>query len=100
MVDGTGVYVIDPEFAMYGPMGFDVGKMMANLLLSLFASHGHERCSSSPEQAQAFVSQRGGRGWRGVQGWTARGARGLFTLPLCHLSRLFWLPLHAALHPS
>lgn len=34
-------YVIDPEFAYYGPMAFDVGKIIANLLLCFFAVDGH-----------------------------------------------------------
>lgn len=34
-------YVIDPEFAYYGPMAFDVGKILANLLLAFFACDGH-----------------------------------------------------------
>ncbi|AJY75953.1 S-methyl-5-thioribose kinase [Paenibacillus beijingensis] len=32
--------VIDPEFAYYGPMGFDIGAVIANLLLS-FAAQEH-----------------------------------------------------------
>jgi 5-methylthioribose kinase len=32
--------VIDPEFAYYGPMGFDIGAVIANLLLN-FASREH-----------------------------------------------------------
>ncbi|MEM8551962.1 MAG: S-methyl-5-thioribose kinase [Pseudomonadota bacterium] len=35
------VRVIDPEFAFYGPMGFDVGAVMANLFLSFFAQDGY-----------------------------------------------------------
>ena len=37
--------VIDPEFAFYGPMGFDVGAVIGNLLLAFFSQEGHE---SSP----------------------------------------------------
>eukprot|EP00967_Tisochrysis_lutea_P036612 scaffold44097_cov18-Tisochrysis_lutea.AAC.5 len=59
MIDHTGVWMIDPEFAMYGPMGFDVGKFHANLMLMLFATHGHER--TKPAQKQQYVEQRGGR---------------------------------------
>jgi len=33
--------VIDPEFAFYGPMGFDLGAFMANLLLSYYSQDGH-----------------------------------------------------------
>ena len=39
--DGTeDIRVIDPEFAFYGPMGFDVGALTANLFLSFFAQDG------------------------------------------------------------
>ncbi|WP_158555042.1 S-methyl-5-thioribose kinase [Fulvimarina endophytica] len=34
------VRIIDPEFAYYGPMGFDVGALMANLLLAFYAQDG------------------------------------------------------------
>lgn len=30
----TGVKVIDPEFAFYGPMGYDIGNMIGNLFFS------------------------------------------------------------------
>ncbi|PZE21433.1 S-methyl-5-thioribose kinase [Paenibacillus xerothermodurans] len=32
--------VIDPEFAFYGPMGFDIGAVFANLLLNFAAQEG------------------------------------------------------------
>jgi 5-methylthioribose kinase len=38
MVNQTDTFVIDPEFAFYGPMGFDIGAVIGNLLLS-YASH-------------------------------------------------------------
>jgi len=45
MVDRNGdredVRVIDPEFAFYGPMGFDVGALLANLFLNFFAQDGY-----------------------------------------------------------
>ena len=34
--------VIDPEFAFYGPMGFDIGALIANLLINFFSQIGHE----------------------------------------------------------
>src|SRR5690242_2018891 len=37
MVTENDTRVIDAEFAFYGPMGFDVGAMIANLLLSYFS---------------------------------------------------------------
>ena len=41
MVTEDDTRVIDPEFAFYGPMGFDVGALMANLLLAYFSQAGH-----------------------------------------------------------
>ena len=35
-------FVIDHEFAFYGPMGFDVGAFVANLLLAYFAQDGYD----------------------------------------------------------
>ncbi|MGD9536408.1 MAG: S-methyl-5-thioribose kinase [Alphaproteobacteria bacterium] len=43
MVTETDVRVIDPEFAFVGPMGFDLGSLIANLLLSYLSQDGHER---------------------------------------------------------
>ena len=34
--------VIDPEFATYGPFGFDVGMLMANFFMAFFAQRGFE----------------------------------------------------------
>lgn len=41
MVTPDQTRIIDPEFAFYGPMGFDVGAFMANLLLAYFSQSGH-----------------------------------------------------------
>lgn len=38
MVNQSDTYVIDSEFAFYGPIGFDVGAVIGNLLLS-YAAH-------------------------------------------------------------
>ena len=34
--------IIDPEFAFMGPMGFDVGAVIANLIINYFSHDGHE----------------------------------------------------------
>lgn len=39
-------YVIDPEFAFFGPFGFDVGKIIGNLLLC-YTSHFYHSTDSS-----------------------------------------------------
>ncbi|KAJ4837475.1 hypothetical protein Tsubulata_013188 [Turnera subulata] len=41
MVTHESTQVIDPEFAFYGPMGFDVGAFIGNLILAFFAQDGH-----------------------------------------------------------
>jgi 5-methylthioribose kinase len=54
MVTDGDTRVIDPEFAFYGPMGFDVGAVIANLLMAYFASDGHERM---PGERQVFETR-------------------------------------------
>jgi 5-methylthioribose kinase len=53
MVTETTTKVIDPEFAYYGPMGFDVGAVLGNLVLS-YCSH----LAHSPD-AQARAAYQG-----------------------------------------
>ncbi len=43
--------IIDPEFAFMGPMGFDVGAVIANFLLNYFSHDGHEE---SPGDRDAY----------------------------------------------
>lgn len=40
MATETELYVIDPEFAFYGPIAFEVGKLAANFLLAAYAVTG------------------------------------------------------------
>lgn len=42
MVTDTDTRVIDPEFAFYGPISFDVGMLLANFWMSYFSQAGHE----------------------------------------------------------
>lgn len=42
-------YVIDPEFAFYGPMGFDLGAFIGNLFLAYASQGGHDNDSSYDE---------------------------------------------------
>ncbi|MGJ5070704.1 S-methyl-5-thioribose kinase [Bradyrhizobium oligotrophicum] len=55
MVTNTETRVIDPEFAFYGPMGFDVGAVLANLLMAYFASEGHEQERGSRNAFESWV---------------------------------------------
>ncbi len=42
MVTEHDTRVIDPEFAFFGPMGFDIGVLLANFLLAYLSQPGHE----------------------------------------------------------
>jgi 5-methylthioribose kinase len=55
MVTESQTRVIDPEFAFYGPMGFDVGAVLANLLMAYFASAGHERAPGERAGFEGWV---------------------------------------------
>ncbi len=57
MVTERETKVIDPEFAFYGPMGFDIGAVIANLLMAYFASAGHERSPGDRKALEAWVLQ-------------------------------------------
>ncbi|KQV01620.1 methylthioribose kinase [Mesorhizobium sp. Root102] len=43
MVTERETRMIDPEFAFYGPMAFDVGMLLANFWMSFFSQRGHEQ---------------------------------------------------------
>ena len=55
MVTPTETRVIDPEFAFYGPMGFDIGALFANLLLNHAAQLGHTSDPTEREVYQAYL---------------------------------------------
>jgi 5-methylthioribose kinase len=41
MVHERSSFIIDPEFAVYGPIGFDIGMLLANFFMAFFAQSGH-----------------------------------------------------------
>lgn len=55
MVTARETRVIDPEFAFYGPMGFDVGAVIGNLIMSYLASSGHEASIGERRSFEAWV---------------------------------------------
>lgn len=55
MVTEDDTRVIDCEFAFFGPMGFDVGAIVGNLLMSYFSQDGHARSDDPREQYQEWV---------------------------------------------
>ena len=40
--------MIDPEFATYGPFGFDIGQFIANLLLNALSREEEKKCTIFP----------------------------------------------------
>src|SRR5271166_6579974 len=55
MVTPTDTRVIDPEFAMMGPIGFDLGAYMGNLLLSWYSQPGHATAADDRKAMQAWI---------------------------------------------
>ena len=72
MVTAEDTKVIDPEFAVMGPMGFDVGKLLGNLLMSHFSQRGHERSPASATLTGAGSSTRSRRSGPGSRGASSR----------------------------
>ena len=52
MCTKDSIRVIDPEFATYGPMGFDLGMMLANLVMAYISQPAHR----SPEDLSSYQS--------------------------------------------
>ena len=55
MVTEHDTRVIDPEFAFYGPMGFDTGAFVGNLLLNYFSQDGHASEADDRSAYKAWV---------------------------------------------
>jgi 5-methylthioribose kinase len=55
MVTAQDTQVIDPEFAIYAPFGFDVGMLLANFLLGFFAQSGHETAPGARDAYRAWL---------------------------------------------
>jgi 5-methylthioribose kinase len=49
------IRVIDPEFAFFGPIGFDVGLFVANLFLNASAQHGHAPDTNSRDAYRSYL---------------------------------------------
>lgn len=48
--------VIDPEFAYYGPMGFDIGAVLANLLLNFAGQVGWSENEADRKQYRTYLT--------------------------------------------
>lgn len=67
MVTEAETKVIDPEFAFMGPMGFDVGKLIGNLLLSFFSQRGHEPSAGERSAYRRWILETTERVWNGFE---------------------------------
>jgi 5-methylthioribose kinase len=65
MVTPEDTRVIDPEFAFIGPMGFDVGAVIGNLLLAYFAQEGHEAEAGARDAYRDWILARTEEVWLG-----------------------------------
>ena len=55
MVNAEDTRVIDPEFAFYGPMGFDIGALFANLVLNAVSHFAHTPDEPTRKDYQAYL---------------------------------------------
>lgn len=63
MVTVEDTRVIDPEFAFYGPIGFDLGAFFGNLLLSWYSQAGHATAADDRVAYQAWLLQQAAIFW-------------------------------------
>ncbi|QOS97844.1 S-methyl-5-thioribose kinase [Brevibacterium sp. JNUCC-42] len=54
-VTQTSTKVIDPEFAFYGPIGFDIGAVIANLILNYAGQHGLQADVQKREHYRTYL---------------------------------------------
>jgi 5-methylthioribose kinase len=63
MVTEVDTRVIDPEFAFYGPIGFDLGAFLGNLLLSWYSQPGHASGQDDRVAYQHWILEQAGTFW-------------------------------------
>ena len=68
MVTPEDTRVIDPEFAFMGPIGFDVGAVIGNLLLAFFAQEGHEAAPGARDAYREWILAQAENVWAGFHG--------------------------------
>lgn len=55
MVNQQDTRVIDPEFSFFGPMGYDVGALLSNLVLNYGSHYAHTPDRAEREAYQAYL---------------------------------------------
>lgn len=64
MVTADDTRVIDAEWAFYGPMGFDLGAVIGNLLLAYFSQPGHATAQDDRVGYRAWILEQIEQIWR------------------------------------
>jgi 5-methylthioribose kinase len=87
MATASDIRVIDPEFAFFGPMGFDVGALIANLILAYLSQIGHETSPGARDEYRAWILGQTIDVWnrfaaRFVALWNAEGRGDAYTAEL------------------
>jgi 5-methylthioribose kinase len=67
MVTESDTRVIDPEFAFYGPIGFDLGAFFGNLLLSWYSQPGHATAEDDRVGYQRWIAGQASEFWESFQ---------------------------------
>ena len=68
MVTEDDTRVIDPEFAFYGPIGFDLGAFFGNLLLSWYSQPGHASRRDERVAYQHWILEQAAAFWQAFRG--------------------------------
>ncbi|KAK2080371.1 hypothetical protein QBZ16_000224 [Prototheca wickerhamii] len=65
MVTHDSTFVIDAEFAFCGPIGFELGKWVANLFLAFFGAPGHGLGAADLRAQRAWLLEAARESWHG-----------------------------------
>lgn len=68
MVTEDDSRVIDPEFAFYGPIGFDLGAFFGNLLLSWYSQPGHASAEDDRVAYREWILEQAQLFWESFRG--------------------------------
>ncbi|WP_114392137.1 S-methyl-5-thioribose kinase [Oleisolibacter albus] len=67
MVTAEDTRVIDPEFCLFGPIGFDIGALLGNLWLNALAQDGHAGPGASRDASREAVLTAAEEIWTGFR---------------------------------
>jgi 5-methylthioribose kinase len=87
MVTEGDMRVIDAEFSFVGPMGFDIGAVLGNLLLSYFSQAGHATKEDPRDEYEASILETLEQVWDGFAAkfldlWRKQAAGDAYPKPL------------------